>query len=490
MQRQITLLLENDAGFFSPFVISFIALKILFKFLPMKHLVLSLSLAGMITCGMAQNHLPPNFFLTTLDNGLQVLAIEDNSVSLVTIEICVKNGSCAESPEFNGLSHLYEHMFFKANKNIPSQEAYLKRLNELGAQWNGSTSEERVNYFFTMPAHNLDSGLLFMNSAIRYPLFLASEMKKEDPVVDGEFNRQESDPTFALIDKYNHTMWGDLYSRKNPIGDHQIILSATQDKMKVIQSKYYWPNNSILVIAGDVKHDSVFQKVKSIYGDWASSGFDPFQKWPIPEFKSLSGDSLNFVVTNQNARVPVLIQGWHGPDTRNDVKSTYAADVFSTILGLTSSKFQRELVDSGLALQAGFNYLTAKYTGPISLFAVMNPARLKDCMKKIADEINRFDSDDYFTDEQLETAKNQLIITDTYNKEQTSNYVHTVTFWWASASIDYYTTYNDNVKKVTRQDIQDYIRKYIKGQPKVSGVLLPSQMQQTMNVKAYSDLIN
>src|SRR5580765_7607478 len=149
--------------------------------------------------GNAQNHLPPNFFLTTMDNGLQVLAIEDNSVPLVTIEICVKNGSYTEPPEFNGLSHLYEHMFFKANKDIPSQEAYLKRINELGIVFNGSTSEERVNYFFTMPVHNLDAGLQFMNSAIRYPLFLPTEMKKEDPVVDGEFQRAESDPTFSLF---------------------------------------------------------------------------------------------------------------------------------------------------------------------------------------------------------------------------------------------------------------------------------------------------
>ncbi|MBA3648456.1 MAG: insulinase family protein [Chitinophagales bacterium] len=438
----------------------------------------------------AQNHLPPNFFLSTLDNGLQILVVEDNSVPLSTIEICVKNGSYTESDEFNGLSHLYEHMFFKANKDIPSQEAYLKRVNELGIQFNGTTSEERVNYFFTMPVHNLDAGLQFMNSAIRYPLFLPSEMKKEDPVVDGEFQRAESDPTFSLEDKFNRKMWGGLYSRKNPIGDHQIILSATQEKMKVIQGKYYWPNNSILVIAGDVHHNEVFDKVKNIFGDWQPSGFDAFQKWPIPEVKPLGGDTLNFVLTNQNARVPIVFQGWHGPDTRNDVKSTYAADIFSTILGLASSKFQRELVDSGLALQAGLSYQSAKYTGPIQLFCVPNPVHLKECMKKLEGEINQFDNADYFTDEQLETAKNQLIIQDTYNKEKTSSYVHTVTFWWASASIDYYTTYNDMVKQVTRQDIQDYIHKYIKGHSKVSGILLPPQMQDAMKINSYNDLMN
>src|SRR5262245_1925835 len=150
----------------------------------------------------AQNHLPSNFFYTTLDNGLQVLVIEDHSVPLATIEIAVHNGAFTEDSQYNGLSHLYEHMFFKANKDIPSQEAYLDRVHELGIVFNGTTGDERVNYFFTLPVGNLDAGLQFMNSAIRYPLFLKEEMVKEDPVVDGEFQRAESNPAFGLFQDF------------------------------------------------------------------------------------------------------------------------------------------------------------------------------------------------------------------------------------------------------------------------------------------------
>lgn len=137
--------------------------------------------------------------------------------------------------------------------------------------------------------------------------------------------------------------------------------------MRTIQSKYYWPNNSILVIAGDVKHDEIFTKVKNLYGDWKASGFDPFEKWPIPEFEPIK-QNKTFITINENSRVPFVLQGWHGPDTRNDVKATYAADVFSFILSQSSSNFQQELVDSGLAYQVQFGYQTCKYTGPIQLF--------------------------------------------------------------------------------------------------------------------------
>jgi zinc protease len=437
---------------------------------------------------IAQKNLPSNFHLKKLGNGLEVLVIEDNSVPLVTIEICVKNGSFTEDSAYNGLSHLYEHMFFKANKAIPSQEKFLERVNELGISFNGTTSNERVNYFFTLSNKLIDEGLEFMNNAIRYPLFLEQEMKNENPVVDGEFQRAESNPAFFLFQDFNRSMWGDLYVRKNAIGIHDVILTATAAKMNVIKEKYYYPNNSILVIAGDVDHNSVFEKADKMFGDWKACDFDPFQKWPIPEFAPLKGQT-KFLTVDKNAKMPIMLMGFHGPDTRNDIKATYAADVFSTILGLTSSEFQKTMVDGGYALQAGLNYQTCRYTGPIQLFVVPNPMKIKSFYGKLMEQIERFDANDYFTDEQLETAKNKLIIDDIYNKEKTSAYVHTVTFWWASASIDYYTTYNDMIKKVTRKDIADYVNKYIKGQASVTGLLVSPKMKEMLGVNNAEELL-
>jgi zinc protease len=419
---------------------------------------------------LAAQNLPSNFHLTKLKNGLEILVIEDKTVPLITIEVCVKNGSYTEDPEFNGLSHLYEHMFFKANKDLPNQEAFLNRVNELGISFNGTTSNERVNYFFTLNKKFLSEGLTFMNSAIRYPLFDEGEMKKENPVVDGEFQRAESNPTFWLYEDLQKHMWGDLYSRKNPIGDHNIILTATTQKMKTIQQKYYYPNNSILVIAGDVDNNEAIQKASTLFESWAPSGFDPFVKYPIPEFKPLEKSTL-FLTENANTRNPFIMMGLHGPDTRNDVKATYAADVFSFLLKQKSSQFQQELIDSGLAFGADVSYQTCKYTGPIVIVAVPHPQKIKEVIEKIEEHINKWDTDTYFTDEQLETAKTLLAVGDAQGREKTSQFVHTVTFWWCSATIDYYTSYVENLKKVTRDDIKQYVQKYIKGKPKVIGVL-------------------
>jgi len=442
----------------------------------MRKLLLIILIASFSLSTYAGDKLPDNFHFTKLKNGLQVLVIEDNSVPLATLEICVHNGAYTESPEFDGLSHLYEHMFFKANKDIPSQEAFLARVRELGISFNGTTSGERVNYFITLSNEKVKEGVDFLNSAIRYPLFLEEEMKKENPVVDGEFQRAESNPVFFLVNDLNRKMWGDHYSRKNVIGDHDIILTATTEKMQTIQKKYYYPNNSIIVVAGDVNHEEVYKTVESVMGDWEPSDFEIFEKYPIPEFSPLT-ESTYYETVNENARIPIIVIGMHGPDTRNDIPATYAADVFSFILGQKTSKLQKELVDAGLALQVQVSYQTNKYVGPINIFLVPTPGKAKEAYNALMKQMKMWEDDDYFTDEQLETSKNLLAIEDTYSKESTSSFVHTVTYWWSSATIGYYTSYVDELKKVTREDIKRYVKTYINGKPMVTGILLTEEMK-------------
>jgi zinc protease len=426
--------------------------------------------------------LPANFHLTKLKNGLEVLVIEDRTVPLVTIEIAVHNGAYTEDPEYNGLSHLYEHMFFKANKDLPSQEAFLNRVNELGISFNGTTGDERVNYFFTLNKKFLNEGLAFMNSAIRYPMFDEKEMKNENPVVDGEFQRAESNPTFWLYQDLQKKMWGDLYSRKNGIGNHNIILTATTQKMQTIQHKYYYPNNSILVLAGDVNHEEAFKKAAELFESWAPSDFDPFVKYPIPEFKPLQKTEV-FVTANPNTRNPFVFIGMHGPDTRNDLPATYAADVFSYMVKQKSSKLQQELVDGGLAYMVNVGYQTCKYVGPITVTLLPAPGKVKEAIEKVEANINQWDDDAYYTDEQLETAKTALAIDDARTRERTSQFIHSVTFWWASASIGYYTSYVENLKKVTRADIKKYVQTYIKGKPQVIGVLSTPENKAAMETE-------
>src|SRR2546423_5091722 len=206
---------------------------------------------------------------TTLANGLQVIVVENHAVPLVTVELDVKNGGYTQTPEYEGLAHLYEHMFFKANRTIPSQELYLQRLRQLGASWNGSTSEERVNYFVTVGTDSIRPAMQFMEDAVRFPLFQQEELVRERPVVIGEFDRAEANPYFHLNRGADTLLWTQAYySRKNVIGDRRVILGTPQEKMLEIQRRYYLPNNTALILAGDVTPARGFRMAADVFGDW------------------------------------------------------------------------------------------------------------------------------------------------------------------------------------------------------------------------------
>ena len=432
----------------------------------------------------SQPRLPANYYWQKLDNGLEVVVIENNKVPLATIEVAVKNGAYTEGPEYSGLSHLFEHMFFKANRDYPDQEKFIKRIQELGAIWNGTTGDERVNYFFTFNKDSLNAGLKFMNAALRFPIYRQEDMQKERPVVDGEFQRAESDPGFTLWYECQKKLWGDLFTRKNAIGDHNIINSATPEKMMTIKDKYYHPNNSILVIAGDVKHDEAFALAKNIFSDWPNSGFDPHVKYPIPEFAKLKSTEY-FVKEASIAQTPNINIYWQGPDYRNDSAATIAADVFSTILAMNASKLQQSLVDKGLASYAGVSYQTSKYVGPISLTVVPNPNKLKECHLETLNQIKGWSEPGYFTDEQLSDAKQILRRDQIRRNEKPSSLAPQLTYFWASTSLDYLTDYEENMQKVTREDIMKYINNYINGKPYVAGMIISPEMNKTVNASAF-----
>ncbi len=410
----------------------------------------------------------------TLPNGLEVLVIENHAVPLVTIEIDVKNGAFTEGPEFSGLSHLYEHMFFKANRTIPSQEAYLRRVNQLGAIWNGTTSEERVNYYITLGVDSLVQGLQFMEDAIRYPLFNQDELVRERPVVLGEFDRNEANPFFHLTRAADTILWSPgYYTRKTAIGRREVITTATQEKMNAIKNRYYVPNNSALILAGDITPERGFQLAEQIFGDWPR-GPDPFAT-PVPNPPPLTKSSA--VIVEQPVNGAALYMAWHGPSVKADPDATYAADVLSTVLGNPTSRFHKRLVDSGLAFGMGFSYYTLNHTGPITMFAQTTPEKVLEAQKAIMEEIAKLGDESYITQEELSAAQTQLGIQALYQREQSSEYAHTVGFWWAVAGLDYYRNYVPNMQKVTRADMAAFARKYIVGKPHVAALLVSPQAQ-------------
>lgn len=411
-----------------------------------------------------------------LANGLEIIVLEDHSVPIVTIELAVRNGSFTEPPELNGLSHLYEHMFFKANRAVANQEAYLQKIGQLGIAYNGETREEVVEYYFTTTSPNLRSAMNFMRDAVRYPLFDEREFERERQVVIGEIDRNESEPGYYLNKEMNDRLYYKYPSRKQPLGNRQTVSTATTAMMRLIQGRYYVPNNSALVITGDVKTADVYQMAQDFFGDWPRREKDPFVEFPMvehPPLQNSAGSIIKQPVTN------VLIEiGWQGPSIGKDDAATYAADTFSFIMQQPDSRFQRNLVDTGLVNGIAIGYYTQRNVGPINVIFQTSPDKAKAALKAVYNEIAHFNDKDYYTDEQLESAKALLEADDLYSREKFDEYAKTLGFWWSSTGIDYFRGYLANLRRTSRADISRYVSTYIQGKPHVSLALISEQAQQ------------
>ena len=420
-----------------------------------------------------------NIHSTTLANGLEVVVIEDHSLPVVAIEIAVHAGAFVEPEDLNGLSHLYEHMFFKGNEAIPDQEAYMARQRELGMLWNGTTSSERVNYFFTLGSDRLCEGMVFMSNAIRTPLFRDDELVRERVVVLGEFDRNEASPYYWMREAVVQALWMTYPSRKNALGDRETVSTATVEQMEWFRQTYYIPNNSALFLAGDVTPEAGFALAEEVFGLW-ESGPDPFESNPTVEHPAMEQSSA--AIVEQDVQAATIMIGWHGPSVTDDPAATFAADVFSFIISQPAHRFQQNLVESGVTLGAGVSYYTQANTGPIYMTAAMLPNRVEESLGLMRSEIEQFTDPLYFTDEQLETAKTLLAVSELYSRQQTTEWVHTVSFWWAVAGLDYYLDYVRNLQAVTRADIVEYIDTYLTDQPYAMSVLVNPGVRATLDL--------
>lgn len=457
------------------------------------------------------------FVAKTLSNGLEVIVLQDPSVPIVTVELAVRNGSFTEPPEFNGLSHLYEHMFFKPNiavqlygcensaqrttlaanpscsralamKSKIGDTSYLKDANEVSV-YNGTTREEIVNYYFNTTSQYLETAIRFINDSVRYPSFDEQDFENEKRVVIGEIDRHEANPygylELAMLQKlfYKYT------SRKQPAGTRESVSAATTEKMRTIQARYYVPNNSALIVTGDAKPDEVFKLAEQVMGNWEKRPVDPFKEFPLVEHPPLPKSEAVIIEKNvggdedptQGQNIFVQI-GWQGPSIGKDDAATYAADVFSYIISQPESRFQRKLVDSGLSASAGLGYYTQRNVGPINLLMVARPENAKKLLTATYAEIDQFTRPDYFTDEELESAKTILESNDLFEREKASEYAHTLGFWWSSTGIEYFRTYHSKLRAVTRADINRYIKTYIQGKNHVGIALLSPEAKKQANL--------
>lgn len=402
-------------------------------------------------------------------DGLEVVVSEMHGAPLVTVEIAVHAGALVEDDRYNGVSHLYEHMFFKGNAAQPDQLAYLARMRALGMEFNGSTSDERVNYFFTTSSDHFADQMAFMRDAIATPRFDPKELDRERVVVTGEIDRNESEPSYYLNHAIEQRVFWKYPTRKWAIGKRASVLAATTDMLRTLQKRYYVPNNSVLVVTGDVKADDVFALADKLYAGWAKAE-DPFVKFPVPANPPIRASEVLLVAQPvENVSGSIV---WQGPSTLGTtVGDTYAADLLSALVGDPGSRFQTTLVDSGLCVTSGLWYYTQRHTGEIGVDFEAVPDKVDACVSAVMAELPKLKAPDYFTDEEIHNAAHRIEVARALDRETTDRRAHAITAAWASETLEYDAGYLDALKAVTRDGLAGVLDRWMLGKPFVMGAM-------------------
>src|SRR2546426_6622235 len=200
-----------------------------------------------------------------IENGLRVLLFPDSSQAKVTVNMTVLVGSRQEGYGETGMAHLLEHMVCKGTPRHPHVP---KELQEHGAQFNGSTSSYRVNYFETLAATDVNLEFALELEADR---MVNSVIKKEDldsemTVVRNEFERGENSPGSVLSKRiaaaaYNWHNYG-----KPTIGNRSDIERVPIENLRAFYKKYYQPDNIVLIVAGRFEETKALGWIQKYFG--------------------------------------------------------------------------------------------------------------------------------------------------------------------------------------------------------------------------------
>lgn len=425
-----------------------------------------------------------------LKNGLSLFVAENHTVPLVYIEIAVKAGAISQTPENAGLFHLYEHMMFKGNKKYKNAEAIQDELTNLGvSNWNGSTAQEYVNYYFTIPSDRLEEGLDFWNQAIRNPLMNSRELEDEKQVVLSEINANKSDPSHFASFHFMKEMFYEAPWLTDASGNPEVVQNATVAQLRNIQKNYYIPNNCALFVGGDVDPEEVCVLTEKLYGSW-KKGRDPWINQPsqpdTDPFRNPEGKPALRVIPMDTVSdsLAVVEINYRGPDAAFNEEDTYAADVLLTLLADPQGFFKQGLTQNlSLAIPntdyVSASYLTRRYLGVFNAEIVLTKPEIK-----LASRINTLyeqvpllieqmipDSSPLSLD-QLATVRQRLINDQIYEQETASGLLSSLRFWWTCTSEDYYYSYTQNLQKITGKEIEAFINKYIKTKTPIITVYL------------------
>jgi len=418
-----------------------------------------------------------------LANGLTVILHQDNSDPLVHVDVTYHVGSAREQLGKSGFAHFFEHMMFQGSQNV-ADEQHFKVVTQSGGDLNGTTNSDRTNYFETVPKNQLEKMLWLESDRMGFLLEAITPEKFEiqRATVKNERGQNVDNRPYGRL---NETINQMIFPREHPyswpvIGYLSDLDRGTVTDLKEFFSRWYGPNNAVVTIGGDIDEAQTLA--------WVNKYFGNLNAGPVVENiakTSVSIEENRYYSFSDNVSLPLLYISF--PTVYGMHEDEPALDVLANILGSgPTSLLYKNLVKSGMAVQAGASHPCRELACQMSFYALPNPQQglsLVKIEKVINDTLTEFEQRGV-NDEDLLKTKVGIETSTIYGLQSVSGKVSNLAHYQTMLGDANYTEQQvARYNSVTKVDVMRVFKQYIQGKGAAVLSIVP-QGQEALIAKA------
>jgi len=366
----------------------------------------------------AQSRVAPlNIKERTLDNGLQVYSVRDASNPVVTVQVWYRVGGKDDPQGKSGFAHMFEHMMFKATKNMPNEK--MDRLTEDVGGWNNaSTRDDLTNYYEVVPSNYLET-LLWAESDRMVNLSVDEKaFASERDVVKEEYRQGVLANPYGMLFQYMDSLSYKIHPyKRGVIGNLDELGAASLEDAYKFYKEYYRPDNASLIVVGDFDQDQLDK--------WVDKYFGRIEKpdGAITRVTAKEADRTEverFVKTRPNVPLPAVAMTYFAPpSTSSDVSAIEIAEAILSD-GRSSRLYQELVYKQQLSQNAAFFADIRIDKGLLAFYSIAAGGKKLEDIETAILAVVRTLQDEGPTARELKKAKNKLI-TGILRERETAN---------------------------------------------------------------------
>ncbi|HEY3331631.1 MAG TPA: pitrilysin family protein [Capsulimonadaceae bacterium] len=395
---------------------------------------------------------------STLTNGLHVVVVQNHAVPLVAIDAWVRAGVSRQQPGQRGVAHYLEHLIFKGTTSRPNEAAIDGAIEDLGGQLNGTTSYDWAHFYAVVPAANFGVALNVLSDVLQHSVINAKNVDAERPVILNEVARAQDSSGQLMSLELRRMAYGPNHPYGGAItGTPSDVQAVTRDQIDAFYKTYYVPNNTTIVVSGDVAPDTVKQAVAKELGAWTFSTDLPTQA----EIAPIKAPGIQRSVIRRSASESYMTLSFFAPSVKEQPE-VWANDVLLTLLGQGgNNRLDSALKDDmKIVTEATSDFLTQRYQGLFTVTCTFPSGNPDQVESAIIAEVKRL-RDQKVSDKELDAAKQSLISSYLFEVQTNAGKADALGFYDMIDSFKYDVDYVDHIRSVTVDDIWRVAQRYL-----------------------------